>query len=359
MIKQLKKITVNMIAGANVATVILMLLVGFAGYVNPANHPYLSCASLIFPLFLLINLGFLFFWLTFKWRMAFIPVAGYLLVLFPLHIYLPLNPQSDPPAGAIKVLSFNLQCYSGQPNYDDGFEPIFQYIKSENADIVCTQEDIDTWRNSNVRYDSLYAYNDTTHIGSMPDNNGVGIHTRYPILRKERIPYTSKGNGSVAYYLLIHGDTVLVINNHFESNHITEHERQKYTALTKGDLAKDTMRATSQMIIGKLGFAAAQRAPEADMVHRYIMSHRQYPMIVCGDFNDGPLSYTRHIVSQGLTDCYVTTGFGLGLSYNQNRFYVRIDNILCSSHFKPYQCHVDREIDASDHYPIICWLKKR
>lgn len=348
-----------MIAGANVATVVLMLLVGFAGYVNPVSHPYLSVISLIFPAFLLVNLGFLFFWLTFKWRMAIIPVVGYLLAFNPIHIYLPINAQTEPPAGAIKVLSYNLQCYSGLPFYDDGFEPIFQYIKAQNADIVCTQEDMDTWRNGMVRYDSLYAYNDTIHVGGAPYNNGLGIHSRYPILRRERINYPSKGNGSVAYFLQVGHDTVLVINNHFESNHITLHERQKYTALTQGNGGKDTLRATSQLLIGKLGLAAAQRAPEADIVHAYIDAHRRYPTIVCGDFNDGPLSYTRRVVAKDLTDCYVETGRGLGLSYNQNRFYVRIDNILCSSHFKPYQCHVDREIKASDHYPIICWLKKQ
>ena len=80
-------------------------------------------------------------------------------------------------------------------------------------------------------------------------------------------------------------------------------------------------------------------------------------MIVCGDFNDNPISYARRIISQGLTDCFVETGKGIGLSYNQKGFYVRIDHILCSEHFQPYNCQIDDEMDASDHYPILCWLK--
>ena len=63
MIKQLKKFTVNLIAGANMATVAMMLLTGFADRFHPASYPSLSCLGMVFPLMLLINLLFLFFWL--------------------------------------------------------------------------------------------------------------------------------------------------------------------------------------------------------------------------------------------------------------------------------------------------------
>ena len=69
MFKQLKKFTVQMIAGANVATAISMVLVGYSDRLNPADHPLLSTLGMAFPIFLLINFAFLFFWLIFKWRM--------------------------------------------------------------------------------------------------------------------------------------------------------------------------------------------------------------------------------------------------------------------------------------------------
>ena len=80
-------------------------------------------------------------------------------------------------------------------------------------------------------------------------------------------------------------------------------------------------------------------------------------MIVCGDFNDTPLSYTHRVISNGLIDCFVETGNGPGVSYNRSKMYVRIDNILCTPDFKPYACKVDDSIKNSDHYPIMCWLK--
>jgi UDP-2,3-diacylglucosamine pyrophosphatase LpxH len=59
-----------------------------------------------------------------------------------------------------------------------------------------------------------------------------------------------------------------------------------------------------------------------------------------------------------LTDCYVATANGPGISYHYNAFYVRIDNIMCSDHWKPYECKVDNSISASDHYPIVCKLQR-
>ena len=64
MIKQLKSFVVNLIAGANIATILLMLLAGFSDRINPEQHPILSVMGMTFPIFLLVNLVFLFFWLT-------------------------------------------------------------------------------------------------------------------------------------------------------------------------------------------------------------------------------------------------------------------------------------------------------
>ena len=110
-------------------------------------------------------------------------------------------------------------------------------------------------------------------------------------------------------------------------------------------------------LLSKLAQATSKRAPQADAVHEYIEAHRQYPIIVCGDFNDNPISYSRRTIGKGLTDCFVETGSGIGLSYNQKGFFFRIDHILCSKDIQPYNCQIDNEMDASDHYPIICWLK--
>ena len=359
MIQQLKNFTINMVAGANIATVAVMLLTGYSDYISPVDYPMLACAGMTFPLFLLLNLGFLFFWLMFKWRMIWIPIVGYALAYVPIYIYMPVNIPKDVPEGAIKLLSYNVCTYGGNYKYEKGFEAVYDYLSQEKADIVCLQEDVDIKRRHVMdRYQNLFPYNDTTLFRKdSKSTNGVGIHTRFPILRKERIPYESQANGSVAYFLLMNDDTVIVINNHLESTHLTRKDRSRYKDMIKGEMGRDTVRTESKLLVSKLGNAAAIRAPQADALHRYIDQHRQYPIIVCGDFNDNPISYSRRVIAQGLTDCFVEAGFGLGLSYNQKGFFFRIDHILCSSHFEPVNCKVDSKIDFSDHNPVVCWLK--
>lgn len=362
MIKQLKTFTINMVAGANIATIALMLAAGFSDRLNPTEHPVLSCFGMAFPIFLIINLLFLFFWITFKWRKVWIPIVGYALAYIPISLYMPVNMRQDLPEGAIKILSYNVCQYNGNHKYDQGFDTIYNYLKRQAADIVCIQEDADAWRRYVMqRYQKIYPYNDTTIFrNDAMGMNGVGIHTRFPIIRKERIWYKSSANGSVAYYLkLDSGDTLLVVNNHLEGTHLSKEDRSNYERMIRGKMKRDTAREESILLLDKLSSSAVKRAPEADAVHQYIQSHRQYPIIVCGDFNDNPISYSRRTIAQGLTDCFVKSGKGLGLSYNQKGFFVRIDHILCSEHFEPYNCQIDDEMDASDHYPILCWLKMK
>ena len=363
MIKQLKTLTINIFAGANVATVLLMLATGYSDRISPANHPMLSNMGMVFPFFLLANLLFVFFWLTFKWRKLWIPVVGYLLVYPPLALYMPMHATQDVPDDAIKLLSYNVCSYSGVDIYkgNEGFDTIYKYLVRQNADIVCLQEEVDTWRRYVfARFQKLYPYNDTTiFYNDATGANGMGIHTRFPIIRRERIPYYSKdhANGSMAWFLKVKDDTVLVINNHLESTHLSKEDRNRYEDLIKGRLKRDTVKDESMLLLGKVGEASAIRAKAAEAVHRYIEDHSQYPIIVCGDFNDNPISYSRRMVAKGLKDCFVETGRGIGLSYNRKGFYFRIDHVMCSDHFEPYNCKIDNEIDASDHYPIHCRLK--
>lgn len=359
MFKKLKTFTVQMFAGANVATVAIMLLTGYSDRLNPADHPLLSTAGMAFPFFLLANLAFLFFWLVFKWRMIWIPVLGFVCAYVPISIYMPLHSKQDIPDGSLKLLSYNVCGYGGNYKYEDGFDTVLNYMVAEQPDIICVQEDIDTWRRYVIqKYEKHWAYNDTAVIAYNPQSfNALGIHTRFPIIKRERIEYSSMANGSVAWWLKVDNDTLVVVNNHFESCHLNGDDRKQYRQILKGDMPRDSIRSESKMLLIKLAEANAKRSGQIREVLRYVEEHSQYPIIVCGDFNDNPLSYSRHVMGERLTDCFKETGRGIGLSYNQKAFALRIDHIFCSQQLQPYNCKVDDEMDASDHYPILCWLE--
>lgn len=361
MIKQLKKFTIQMLAGANIATVVVMLLVGYSDRLNPADHPLLSTMGITLPFFLLANLLFLFFWIVFKWRMVWIPVLGYLLAYVPISIYMPLNMVQDVPDGAIRLVSYNVCGYGGNYRYGDAVEMITRYLNEQEADIVCVQEDNDTWRRNVFRaFEKFLPYNDTIVIANNARSfNAVGIHTRYPILKRERIDYRSVANGSAVWWLKVGDDTLIVVNNHFESCHLDTADRRQYRQMIKGQMPRDSVQAESKLLLLKLAEANAIRSRQIRKVLRYVEEHRQYPMVVCGDFNDHPISYSRHAIGEVLTDCFKETGRGIGLSYNQRAFSLRIDHVFCSKDIQPYNCKIDGKMDASDHNPVLCWLKMR
>ena len=356
----LKNILLSVLTGASVMVAAATVAVAYSDRLDPIAHPVLACAGMVFPIFLVANLVVLLLWLMVKWRRVWIPIAAFVLAFPSIRIFMPLHTSSETPEGCIKVLSYNVAAYGGNYRYNQAMDTIFGYLKQQKADIVCFQEDMTVKFNPVEHFPELYPYNDTVHVTppGYPLINAVGIHSRFPIIRRERISYESLANGSVAFFLQIGADTVIVVNNHLESTHLSTDDRQRYKAMMRGDMDRASTKEETRLILDKLSKAMAQRAEQAKAVSRYIEQHRGYPLIVCGDFNDTPISYVRRTIAQGLTDCYVDTGNGLGLSYNQRGFNFRIDHIMCSSHFKPYNCYVDDKMDASDHYPIICWLER-
>ncbi|MBQ8464206.1 MAG: endonuclease/exonuclease/phosphatase family protein [Prevotella sp.] len=363
MLDSIKKIAVNMLTGACAMTSLLLVAVGFSDHVDPVDYPSLACLGMTFPFFVVANLVMLIVMLLFKWKRAWVPLLGFAFAYVPIRTYLPIHARAELPDSCIKVMSYNVCGYGGNYKYEKGVDTVAAYIRRIDPDIVCLQEEQFFGSGSNPVevMKTIYAYNDTTLL-TPPDveyANILGIHTRYPILKKERLAYTSECNGSVAYFLQVGQDTLIVINNHLESTHLSTDDRDHYKQVINGDMERQAAGEEALHILDQLGVGMLKRAVAANVVHQYIVDHSDYPLIVCGDFNDTPISYSRRLISQSLTDCFVESGCGLGLSFNQIGFTFRIDHMMCSSHFRPYNCTVDSEMDASDHNPLFCWLKRQ
>lgn len=358
MLRGLKTFTARAVVGANVATIVLMLLVGYSDRLSPESFPLLSTLGLLFPALLFANLGFLFFWLLFKVRLVIIPFLGFLVCYFPLRTYLPFNIPKDVPDGCIKVLSYNTLNFGEGKVDDDGVNSVLSYLRKQDADIVCLQEampygpimeQIDT-----LLHDQYPYVESVLHPSG---GNSVMVLSKFPILSKELLPYRSVGNLSAVFMLSIDKKKVLLVNNHLETTGLSKEERHEFKSLVKGKMDTGDAERTSKLLWVKLAESTKKRAPQAEAVARFIRQHHGESIILCGDFNDGPISYAHHTVAKELTDCYTATGNGLGISYNRGGFYVRIDNIMCSADWQPYDCRVDNEIAVSDHYPIISYLK--
>ncbi|WP_278996792.1 endonuclease/exonuclease/phosphatase family protein [Prevotella disiens] len=363
MVKRIKHTAYWLAFVANIIAILAMFLVGNVDRLHPSEHPWLSCLGLIFPVLLVINLLFLLFWVCVRLRTIWLPVLGLLICYVPIRKYTPFNITKEHPARAIKVLSYNVYMFSPWDLEDLSNNPIVKYIQQSNADIVCLQEtDVSEAGGRNV-YEALvskYPYYHILHAHS-PGNQHMMVLSKFPIKKKEQIKYQSVGNITMAYILDYNGTDVLLVNNHLESNHLSNEDKAEYKRMVESPFKGNKTKDRGERLLDKLGTAAKIRAQQVEIVAKYVKTYldKKIPVILCGDFNDSPISYARRTISEGLTDCYVASGNGPGISYHRSGMYVRIDNIFCSDDFVPYGAKVDDKITNSDHYPIYVWLKYR
>lgn len=351
---------------ANVFSGGLLLLAAYSPYIDPRQHPLLSCFGLAFPVFALVNGCFLAFWLVLRrFRQALVPLAGFLLCLPQLRTYCPLNLHTDKlPEGSFKMLSYNVMSFGGMEK-KDGHNPILDYLKDSRADILCLQEYATSPSAQSLTQEDVeqalknYPYHHIHTAGEAKGSaNKMACYSRFPILSAHTLRYRSSNNGSVAYEIKVGTDTLTLINNHLESNKLTREEKEMYESMLE-DPQKENVKSGARQLVRKLAEATAIRAPQADSISVVVARSVHPHIVVCGDFNDSPISYVHRVIARDMDDAFTRSGRGLGISYNQNRFYFRIDNILVSPNLQSFNCTVDRSIKVSDHYPIWCHIAPR
>jgi endonuclease/exonuclease/phosphatase family metal-dependent hydrolase len=76
-----------------------------------------------------------------------------------------------------------------------------------------------------------------------------------------------------------------------------------------------------------------------------------YPVILCGDLNDTPVSYCYRQFSRTLYDSFVESGNGIGQTYIGVVPSNRIDYIFHSEEFETAN-FTTHQVNYSDHKPI-------
>ena len=356
------KVVLYLILAVNALFVGMLILSAYSPYLQPKIHPIASCLGLAFPIFLAVNICFTLFWVIISYRYALLPVIGFLVCIPQIRTYIPINSTVETiPDGSIKFLSYNVMGFNNLEK-KEGKNPILSYLADSEADIICLQE-YNSTKNKKYLTDedirkALKAY--PYHSIHNPERGGsqLACFSKFPILSARPIKYESTYNGSMQYTLKVNEDTITLINNHLESNKLTKEDKVIYEDMIKDPNAKKVKTGLRQLI-KKLAEASAIRSSQADSVAVAIANSKYPTIITCGDFNDASISYTHRILTQQLDDAFTQSGRGLGISYNLNKFYFRIDNILISPNQKAYNCTVDRSMKDSDHYPIWCYIGKQ
>ena len=174
-----------MIMGANVASILLMLLVGYSDHLNPQAHPLLSCLGLAFPALLAINVCFLVFWAIFSLKRVIVPILGFLLCYVPVRTYFPLNLGPSEKAD-LKVISYNVAGYSADEDgvRGGGLKGALDYVASCDADVACLQE-VTLREKEKERVGNRFPHVSSQYLRY--SGSGVTLLSKYPIRKKELI----------------------------------------------------------------------------------------------------------------------------------------------------------------------------
>ncbi len=346
----------------NVAVVGAMAVCTYSVYLSPHTYPNWSYLGMVMPLFLVATILFIPVWLILQWKRCLISIAGLAICWGGIHDFCPINiMQGEPEGKTVKIMSYNVFSFLNY-NYEGGKTAIADYITHSGADIVCLQEV------SNIRkvqlYEQLKAAYPYIEVGVSTESN-CAILSVYPVLSIQSIDLKSTSASCYLYDVLIGTDTVKVINCHLESYNLDDEDKQMYkemirnsNPLTDANGVDEYDMQDSFLWLGrKLAKANSIRSLQADTIASIIDRIPNKHIIMCGDFNDSPLSYVHKTLTRKLKDAYTESGNGPGSSYNRNGMYFRIDNIIISDSFNSFDAKVDKTIYESDHYPIFCTLE--
>lgn len=354
------------IFATNVVAIILLFCSFLSWQVSPLKTNLFSYIGLGFGLILIANICYLAFWIIFsKWKLALISLSAILLCYKPVTTFFPIHLISEKePGGAIKVLTYNVQGFPNERDKNASEHPILDYIVDTDADIVCLQEYLVSKTGQSIFSQrdvngilSQYPYRSVTSLESSGKYHifGLACFSKYPIENTHEVVFESSYNGAVVYTINIDGERYTVANIHLESNNIKPEDKKLYSDfLQNADSVR--LEQVTNNIRNRLGSAYRTRAQQVEKVKQFIDRQDTRGTIICGDFNDTPISYAYHRMKKGLKDAYVSTAFGTGITYHEDLFLFRIDYIMHSENIKAYQTKRDK-VKYSDHYPLKTYLK--
>jgi endonuclease/exonuclease/phosphatase family metal-dependent hydrolase len=351
-----------------------LLLSYLCPFVHPDDFWILPFFGLAYPVILFFTFIFLIYWAIQKSRLFF----GILLILLfggKLHfrtISLPFGKEKMEDTSHInplKITSYNVRLFDlyqwGNEGKFENRNNIFKYLESVNSDIVCFQEfyqqDKPTKFPTRDTLKSIlktpYTHERYSHKLEGRQNFGIAMLSKYPIISRGDImfddPLNIDNNYCIFADIVKELDTFRVYNIHLQS---IKFKKDDYQVFSKNAKHITNKKSTVELLIEKLKIAYPKRAEQARKVVEH-MQQSPFPVIICGDFNDTPMSYSYNIFNSLYTDAFRNSSYGLGVTYAGRVPAGRIDYIFYSKDLHSSNFTIQKEV-YSDHRAISCTIWK-
>ena len=356
----------------NALSLVALVLTYVGGSVSPKTFWPLSFVAMGYPIILAITALFIVYWLFRRKWFVFLNIAFLVLRWDYVAATVQFNSeqQASTDSANIKVMTYNVRLfdYYNWSQNKNTRHWIYDFLFNQQPNILCFQE----FYHDNTGYfptiDTLLEVNAIRHMHvenyTKKLNNkqmwGMATLSSYPIVGKGKIEFESTfGNLCIFTELKLNEDTIRVYNLHLQSVRIGE---DQYRFLDQIMLNKSMSGISSKelfsdlkLLIYRMAHAFIERGKQADLIANH-MKNSPYPVILCGDFNDVPTSYSYQTLVQGMNDSFATSGSGFSSTYVRLPFF-RIDNIFYSDYFEA-NSHTVHQYELSDHFAVSTTLKK-
>ncbi len=327
-------------------------------YIPPDRFWLPAFFGLAFPYLMVATFVFFIYWLLHLKKEAL--VLGVIILLGWGHIRhfysFPRKHSKDRPDNGFTVMTFNVRSFDiyARGNTPHPEEEVIAFLRKAKPDILCMQEIYTSPHTvpekkiiSSLGYPYHFLSYTTTHPNGV--RYGMAVFSRFPLLGKRVIRFRETPNQSQYCDVVIRGDTFRIFNNHLQSTRLGGEEFRLYIP----DDETEAIRSVKNISV-RLKSAYPLRARQVRRLRDSIAAS-PFPVIVTGDFNDTPVSYTYHQLSKGLTDAFVESGKGLGKTYHGKVPSFRIDYILHDKRFSSCNYRTFHNT-LSDHFAVMCTI---
>ncbi len=349
----------------NIFFILLLLLANLAPILSPEKYFYISTLGLVYPLLIIANLVFIIVWLLrFRYSFVFSLIAiaisyGNVAKTFGFTSKKLTLDQNE----YVSVMSYNVKLfdYFSHPENEikKSVDGIIKLVNDNKVEILCLQEFYDGSQSGSntLKLLSKNCHLPFTYVETIKSINprqpfGLAILSKYPIVNQEKINFdNSKVNYAIKCDVLVGNDTLNLINTHLESIKLGKEDYNLMSEIIAGTTSNEQIKKSSKSILKKLETAYERRIPQVSKLQEVIDKCNK-PLILVGDFNDTPVSYTYRIISKNLKDSFKEAGWGFGKTYAEKIPLLRIDYIFFSNELNCAEFEVISS-KISDHYPIL------
>lgn len=339
---------------------VAMTLSVLNAYINPKSFTWTTLFGLAFWPILIYNVAILMVLLLLKSRKAWISVLA-LLVAVPGFSKSYSRGSEETADNSIRIMSYNVHNFdhiNGETEKESFTSQVMSLVRDQAPDILCCQE-FSWFKKGLTRQQCIQDFADGAgfqYVYYNRKNNYGGnvIFSKYPI---EKVSDVSDFANEHTYGIMVSVDAgekgrFHVANVHLLSYMITDTEIESLTTPQE----RQQYETLGKTLLHKLSFAFQCRSDELQEILQGL-APVESPIVVCGDFNEPPLSYNyRQMQMAGFVDTFTKVGHGIKPTYAGKVPLLRIDYAWANDGVKPLNFKRIRW-KASDHYPIILDFK--